>query len=296
MACFRALAITAFFLKILFWSAAACSEQNCEVAERFYKQAVETFDYKEKIVLYKKAINLCQGYAESHNNLADAYEHTGKYDEAILEYKKAIKLDHSLSYAFFGLGDTCFKIGLYNKAIDAYTAGLKLKPDDRLAQKGLKEAAKMHSGTIHSEGIMDSAAIVSKLGASSIQLMGPGGIRQRSSRIRFNNILFDLNSNLIKPSSVAQLSEIGAALADDKLKGQIFLIEGHTDSLGTEKFNLVLSRKRAQSVLNYLLNYFPLSKDKFKVAGHGENRPVCDNSTLEGRMMNRRVEIIAFSK
>lgn len=69
-------------------------------------------------------------------------------------------------------------------------------------------------------------------------------------------------------------------------------VEGHTDSVGNDEYNMNLSLRRAESVRSFLLeNYAGLSRIEFSVRGFGETRPVADNSTEEGQALNRRVEI-----
>lgn len=70
------------------------------------------------------------------------------------------------------------------------------------------------------------------------------------------------------------------------------IIVGHTDSRGPEHYNEKLSLKRAQSVANYFENN-GIAASRIKVEGKGENDPVADNSTPEGRSMNRRVDLIS---
>ena len=71
-----------------------------------------------------------------------------------------------------------------------------------------------------------------------------------------------------------------------------FIINGHTDNTGDEEHNLELSRERADSVYNYLLEQFDLSVENFIVDGFGSEYPADDNETERGRRKNRRVEII----
>ena len=68
-------------------------------------------------------------------------------------------------------------------------------------------------------------------------------------------------------------------------------IEGHTDNVGSETFNLDLSQRRAESVLNFFLqNGVP--GPKLTARGYGEGIPIASNATAEGRQQNRRVEVI----
>ena len=68
------------------------------------------------------------------------------------------------------------------------------------------------------------------------------------------------------------------------------VVEGHTDSVGTDAYNQGLSERRANAVRDVLVNQYGLSADRVNAAGYGESRPVADNATSEGRAINRRVE------
>ena len=101
-------------------------------------------------------------------------------------------------------------------------------------------------------------------------------------------ILFDTGKATIKPASEEVLTNI-ADILDDYPNVQ-FRIEGHTDSTGSEKTNQRLSQERAQSVMNYLIEK-GIPSERMTAVGYGEERPIADNNTREGRRTNRRVEI-----
>jgi outer membrane protein OmpA-like peptidoglycan-associated protein len=73
------------------------------------------------------------------------------------------------------------------------------------------------------------------------------------------------------------------------------LISGHTDNVGSEENNQVLSTNRARSVYTFLIEN-GISKDKLTYQGFGESKPVYDNSTSEGRSKNRRTECTIINK
>ena len=103
------------------------------------------------------------------------------------------------------------------------------------------------------------------------------------------SVLFQSDQATLLPDAQARLGDVAAALlaSDDK---QI-LIEGHTDSQGTEAHNRDLSLRRAEAVRGYLTSRgYDISR--VRAVGIGESRPVSDNGTAEGRANNRRVEII----
>ncbi len=108
-------------------------------------------------------------------------------------------------------------------------------------------------------------------------------------KITFNSgILFDVNKAALKPDAQTNLQELATVL--NKYSDTNILIEGHTDSDGTDEHNLDLSKQRAQSVANYLAG---LSVDATRMTqmGYGESQPVMSNDTAEGKAANRRVEI-----
>ena len=105
-------------------------------------------------------------------------------------------------------------------------------------------------------------------------------------------VTFGFDSAELTAQGQAALREIGDVLVTAENLGTI-AVEGHTDSMGAEEYNMNLSRRRAESVRDFLVaNYSQLSGTQFTVRGMGESNPVADNGTEEGRAQNRRVEII----
>jgi outer membrane protein OmpA-like peptidoglycan-associated protein len=85
------------------------------------------------------------------------------------------------------------------------------------------------------------------------------------------------------------LDEVGQAMIDHpKIHVEI---QGHTDSQGDDDFNLKLSQRRAESVRDYLIKK-KVDSDRMVSKGYGENVPIADNRTADGRSQNRRVEFV----
>jgi OOP family OmpA-OmpF porin len=106
------------------------------------------------------------------------------------------------------------------------------------------------------------------------------------------DVLFAFDSAILTDRGQAALRAIGNDLIRVEDLSQIS-VEGHTDSVGTEEYNMALSRRRAEAVRNFLVaNFTVLSNSQFTIRGLGETQPVADNSTDAGRAQNRRVEII----
>ena len=101
-------------------------------------------------------------------------------------------------------------------------------------------------------------------------------------------IYFDYDTATIKPDSEETLNRVLRAI---KARPEVKLIvEGHTDSRGSDTYNRALSEKRAQAVVNWLVAH-GIAEKQLSAKGFGESVPVADNAKPDGRALNRRVEI-----
>lgn len=112
---------------------------------------------------------------------------------------------------------------------------------------------------------------------------------RRESRFTLRTILFDYNSSTLRPESIPVLDSLRDHLLNDPSRRLV--IRGHTDSVGSDEFNLRLSLRRAERVREYLVKNGVL-ESRLEIQGAGEAEPVADNSTEEGRRLNRRIEFI----
>lgn len=103
---------------------------------------------------------------------------------------------------------------------------------------------------------------------------------------------FKFNSDELTPQTVKYLDALGTALQDPALRGYVYRVEGHTDNVGADAYNLELSRKRALAVVDYMVKTFGLEREQFDVYGFGKKNPVASNDTEAGRQQNRRVVVI----
>jgi outer membrane protein OmpA-like peptidoglycan-associated protein len=103
------------------------------------------------------------------------------------------------------------------------------------------------------------------------------------------NVLFEFDRADLKPEGRERLAKISGVLAITK--GYRLKIEGHTDDVGSDAYNAELSRARAESVRDYLLQQ-SISPETLSVEGFGESRPIASNQSASGREQNRRVEIV----
>jgi len=103
-----------------------------------------------------------------------------------------------------------------------------------------------------------------------------------------SEVLFDFDSAAIKPAFVPALQRVAGALRE--YDRTVVYIVGHTDSVGSDAYNLDLSVRRAESVAGFLASS-GVSDNRLRTEGRGKREPVASNATPEGRQLNRRVEI-----
>ncbi len=99
---------------------------------------------------------------------------------------------------------------------------------------------------------------------------------------------FDFDSDRLTPGArqvVDQLAEIFKLNAQDR-----FIIQGHTDAVGDAAYNMALSQRRAEAVVDYLVSRHGISRDRLEVQGVGESSPLLSNDPNNGR--NRRVQVL----
>jgi OOP family OmpA-OmpF porin len=104
-------------------------------------------------------------------------------------------------------------------------------------------------------------------------------------------IEFDVNSSKIRQDSIPLVKELGKALVSLKPVGKTLLINGHTDSDGSNKHNLKLSKRRAGAVKVYLKKHFNLRVLKIQTKVYGESKPIAPNKGKANKQKNRRVEV-----
>ncbi len=123
--------------------------------------------------------------------------------------------------------------------------------------------------------------------APFIKQIGLNHIRV-GEKMLLSNIFYEIDSWLLKKESVAELNYLVRLLKENM--DIIAEIGGYTDSTGSDQHNLQLSEKRAQSVVDYLINS-GISPVRLQSKGYGNAFPVGNNITTEGRKMNRRTEV-----
>jgi len=102
------------------------------------------------------------------------------------------------------------------------------------------------------------------------------------------DVKFDFDKAEVKQESYGDIK----ALADfmKQYPQTSTVVEGHTDSVGSDAYNQGLSERRASAVRDVLVNQYGVESGRVQAVGYGESRPVADNATADGRAINRRVE------
>lgn len=111
--------------------------------------------------------------------------------------------------------------------------------------------------------------------------------------LRNEEAKFTFDSYELSSEAQMKLDEfVGMLIAQDK--GVYLEIQGHTDSTGPEEWNLILGKKRAEAVMEYLHKKYRIPLHRMEVISYGSDAPVGDNSTRQGRAQNRRVVILVY--
>lgn len=105
-------------------------------------------------------------------------------------------------------------------------------------------------------------------------------------------VLFDFDKDDIRPTARPDLDRIADYLRQKPFKQVV--IEGHTDNRGSDAYNNDLSKRRAQQVINWLVNNYGFTREQFRGFGRGERFPVVQNTTDANRQLNRRVEFKVY--
>lgn len=106
-------------------------------------------------------------------------------------------------------------------------------------------------------------------------------------RFRTQSILFEFDSDKMVGNYAKVLEELAAFL---RRGFKELIIEGHTDSIGSDLYNLRLSDRRANAIKRYLVQKYGFAPASITAIGYGERKPIADNGNYQGRQLNRRVE------
>lgn len=271
----------------------ALAEEDCKKAREIYSETGRLLKFEERKAGFKRAVELCPGYAEAYVNLADAYDNLNEFDDAEKYYNEAVKLGLVSTIPFIGLGEVYLKTGRYAAAEAAFTKGFAIDPESDRIRSGLRvarERIKSPHTYLAADRIKDCL-----LRDSEFQLMcmcPEDHYSFMKKWICIPTIRFASGSWALSADARRQLNEIGKVLNSPEAADRRALIIGHSDSLGSAEANGELSKQRAAEVLNYLSDNLNVAGGRLKQLFFGPDHPRADNSTPKGRAANRRVEIV----
>ena len=129
---------------------------------------------------------------------------------------------------------------------------------------------------------------------ASVTLTGNTPLKKQftptQKRIRIYGIHFDVDSAVIQARSEPVIGEIAQIMRENP--SWRFQIEGHTDSDGGGAYNLALSQRRAQAVVDDLIKRYGIARSRMIAKGYGLTKPIASNATDQGKALNRRVELV----
>ena len=248
------------------------SQQYQSQDDSLIHQSVESLlenDWDRTEVAASVALDINPRNARALYMLALVREHYGQNAEAHRLYRRIIELDT----------EETMPAGLV-------TGGEQRRLYDIAQQKLglLKKATTKAPETVSRPSDTDSDGVVNALDRCADT---PRGAMVDASGCWTLQGAFDAGKALIRTHALPMLDNVAALLkANPRMRIEI---QGHTDSQGTYRYNLRLSRVRAQSVMRYLMHK-GIAADRMTATGYGPNRPRGSNDTAAGRVLNRRIE------
>jgi outer membrane protein OmpA-like peptidoglycan-associated protein len=179
------------------------------------------------------------------------------------------------------------EVGEVNKKVDAVSqevektqqrvqqSEVRIDQVDKTAQAGIGEAK------TSAQAAMSKAEVAEKAAKGKL-------IYQVT--LSNDKVTFPVNKALISDEAKAMIDEAVTPLVKEN-RGVYFEVEGHTDSTGGEEYNHSLGEQRAMAVRDYIASKHGIALSRLNVISYGEDKPVADNKTKDGRAQNRRVVI-----
>jgi len=176
------------------------------------------------------------------------------------------------------LGDRETTIATLTREVERLEGQLGGASEERIAlQRRVDAQAELRAGLATIEGMFapDEARVMREGDDIVLRLMG---------------LNFPVGRATIEPNSYALLERVQQAIR--MFPGAAMVVEGHTDSYGSDSANFILSQDRADAVRQYFISSMGVNPEQVSSIGYGETRPVATNDTTEGRARNRRIDLV----
>jgi outer membrane protein OmpA-like peptidoglycan-associated protein len=193
--------------------------------------------------------------------------------------------------------DRQFKQTLSDQKDQAVTDAERSRQQAAMSDEQRRAESDRHAGELRDAQARTDAEAAGRAAAEAksqslmadLALLGQLREEERGTVITLSgDVIFVTNQAILLASAQTRLDKIAEVL---KRSEHRLVIEGHTDSRGSDQLNEDLSKRRASATRDYLVSR-GVPSDHIQVSGFGKTRPIADNNSAEGRAMNRRVEII----
>ncbi|WP_375559426.1 OmpA family protein [Bernardetia sp. OM2101] len=263
-----------------------------DIYEVFFFDSVEVKGQFRERTLEKKPVQNADIIFKSINYAVDSATFQTKTDEEgfyeiniPIYLKSKVEKQVNSNYQMKPNNETVFNIEIRYQNRLAYQDQISLNPY-MLAQRNSKNYVinaylYVEEKIVTNESQSENKKLLQKLiNNSSIN---------KGKSITLKNIYFENGNATLKPESYQMLEEVAGFLNENQ---SISLeIIGHTDNVGTASQNLILSKERAQSIIDFLIEK-GVEKTRLKANGYGQERPIASNDDeKEGRELNRRIEV-----
>ncbi len=204
--------------------------------------------------------------------------------ETALNTARARKADDQVKQA----GSEADRLRLAARTREAEAARQQAAAQARNAQLAQQQAMSAEQRAAQQQAAAQSAQDrVRQLEAQLREIEGQQ--TERGLLVTLGDVLFAFNKSDLTPQAAPRLDKLAGFLR--QFPDRRLLIEGYTDSVGGDAYNMDLSQRRAQAVQSALVQR-GVEASRITARGYGKSYPVADNNTAEGRAMNRRVEIV----
>jgi peptidoglycan-associated lipoprotein len=152
--------------------------------------------------------------------------------------------------------------------------------------------------TANQAALADDVAELSELAADAMARAEEAGVLAAGKflyevTVTDNDVMFGFDKFALSDAAKASLDDFAAVIK--AVEGDAYIeIQGHTDNIGSESYNLKLGQMRAEQAMRYLNMEQGIPLFRMNAISYGEYKPIADNSTREGRAQNRRVTLIAM--
>ena len=264
---------------------AAPPEVN-QVAETFRSDDVDPLEIEDpslQDIVATPQVEMIENLAAGPGPMAE--EEAGKLDEVVEQLNKQSEAELTKELDAVREQLMRFKPVSENQMVLPIAAGESLADDD--PSDLLKEMAEAQGAAIDSgQGVPEGYASLDEL----LNYNGPAVDLNRPVMMP-TDLLYGYNEVTLRESAKLSLMKLGFLI--QKNPDALFIVEGHTDTFGTDDYNQRLSERRAAAVVEWLVESLKLEPGQMEIRGYGERRPIVDPAgTIEEQGLNRRVEIV----